>query len=149
MKQLADLAESSIGFDAARGDQVSVEELPFDENAVPLPPTVTVRVLSWAAQSEVLLRYGTLLAGLLAFFLVVARPVVRSLVSAPPARRRADGPGAGHLPAPAKTLEMTAEQQQETQKKQHAQTLFDQVTERVKSDPGQSTRLLESWIRSE
>ncbi|HEX3663551.1 MAG TPA: flagellar basal-body MS-ring/collar protein FliF [Acidobacteriaceae bacterium] len=149
MKRLSGLAESAIGFDVARGDQVSVEELPFDENA-PLPaPTLTARVLGLTAQSEVLLRYGAVLAGLLAFLLVVARPVVRSLLSPPPARARVAGETTSHLPAPAKALEMSAEQQLEAQKKQHVQTLFDQVAERVKSDPGQSTRLLESWIRSE
>ncbi|MGA7521641.1 MAG: flagellar basal-body MS-ring/collar protein FliF [Acidobacteriaceae bacterium] len=149
MQRLTELAESAIGYDAARGDQVSLEELAFDENA-PLPAsTLTARILGWTAQSEGLLRYGTILAGLLAFFLLIARPVVRSLVAAPAARGRATANLDSHLPAPAKTLEMSAEQQVEAQKKQRAQTLFDQVTERVKSDPGQSTRLLESWIRSE
>ncbi len=114
----------------------------------PPAPTLAERVLGWTAQSEVLLRYGTILVGLLAFFLLIARPVVRSLVSAPAARVRA-GQGASQLPIPAKALEMSAEQQLEEQKKQHVQTVFDQVTERVKRDPGQSTRLLESWIRSE
>ncbi|HEY1810226.1 MAG TPA: flagellar basal-body MS-ring/collar protein FliF [Acidobacteriaceae bacterium] len=146
-KQLTSLAESAIGFDAARGDQVTVEELAFDDNA-PVPArTLTERVLGWTAQSEVLVRYGAILAAMLAFFLLVARPVVRSLISAPAARNRASG--ASQLPAPAKTLEMSAEQQLEAQKKQRVQNLFDQVTEQVKRDPGQSTRLLESWIRSE
>ena len=34
MKRLTDLAQSAVGFDASRGDQVSVEELAFDDNAV-------------------------------------------------------------------------------------------------------------------
>lgn len=148
MKRLTGLAESAIGFDGARGDQVSVEELAFDEKPAPPAPTLAGRVLGWTAQSEVLLRYGTILAALLAFFLLIARPVVRSLISAPVSRGRA-GQGVSQLPAPAKALEMTAEKQLEEQKKQHVQTVFDQVTERVKRDPGQSTRLLESWIRSE
>jgi len=149
MKRLTDLAESAIGFDAARGDQVSVEELAFDQSPAPPPPTLTARVIGWTVQSEMLLRYGTILAGLLAFFLLIGRPLVRSLVSAPAGRGRAAAQAASQLPAPGKTLEMSAEQQLEAQKKQHAQGLFDQVTERVRSDPGQSTRLLESWIRSE
>lgn len=149
MKRLADLAESAIGFDAARGDQVSVEELAFEESPAPLAPNLTARVLNWTSGAQGLLRYGTVLAGLLAFFLLIARPVVRSLLSAPPSRARIAAQGGGTLPASVKPLEMSAEQQIEAQKKQHAQKVFDQVTERVKTDPGQSTRLLESWIRSE
>ncbi|HZZ40450.1 MAG TPA: flagellar basal-body MS-ring/collar protein FliF [Acidobacteriaceae bacterium] len=150
MKRLTDLAEAAIGFDVARGDQVSVEELGFDENAAPPVPTLTARVLDWTSQSGTLLRYGTILTGLLAFFLLIARPVARSLMLAPStARPRVVAHGASQLPASPKVLERSAEQQIEEQKKQRAQTLFDQVTERVKSDPGQSTRLLESWIRSE
>ena len=148
MKRLVDLAESAIGFDAARGDQVSVEELAFAESPAPPPPTLTTRLLGWTAESEGLLRYGTILGGLLAFFLLIGRPVVRSLVAAPAGRARSTQ-GGSPAPAPVKALEMSAEQQLEAQKKQRAQNLFDQVTERVKSDPGQSTRLLESWIRSE
>jgi len=149
MKRLTDLAESAIGFDAARGDQVSVEELAFDQSPAPPVPALTTRVLSWTAQSEGLVRSGTILTGLLAFFLLIARPVVRSLVSAAPGRTRLAPQGASQLPSAAKPLEMSAEQLQEAQKKQRAQNLFDQVAERVKNDPGPSTRLLESWIRSE
>ncbi|MGA8160675.1 MAG: flagellar basal-body MS-ring/collar protein FliF [Acidobacteriaceae bacterium] len=149
MKRLADLAESAIGFDVARGDQVSVEELAFDENVAPPPVTLTERVLGWTVQSELLLRYGTILAGMLAFFSLIARPTMRSLLSAPVARSRVATEGTNSIPVPARVRELSAEQQVEEQKKQQAQTLFDQVTERVKRDPGQSTRLLESWIRSE
>ena len=35
------------------------------------------------------------------------------------------------------------------QRKLRAQNVFEQVAENVKRDPAQSTRLLESWIRSE
>lgn len=149
MRRIADLAAAAIGFDPARGDQISVEELAFDESPVPPAPTLATRVLGWTAESEAVLRYGTIALALLAFFLTMARPLVRSLVSVPRGSVRTTAQGANLGSAPARTLEMSAEQQLEEQKKQRAQTLFDQVTERVKSDPGQSTRLLESWIRSE
>jgi flagellar M-ring protein FliF len=41
------------------------------------------------------------------------------------------------------------ERQKIQQQKAHAQNVFEQVAESVRSDPAQSTRLLESWIRSE
>jgi flagellar M-ring protein FliF len=45
--------------------------------------------------------------------------------------------------------ELSAEQQAAEQQKIRAQNVFERVSETVKRDPAQSTRLLESWIRSE
>jgi flagellar M-ring protein FliF len=150
MKRLTDLAESAIGFDAARGDRVTVEELPFDDDAALPPAPLTERLLGTATQFEPVLRYGTILIALLAFFVLVARPVVRSLTltQAP----RPPGAGAAHpsqLPLKPESAELRAEHPVADARNLRAQTTFDQVSEQVKRDPAQSTRLLESWIRSE
>jgi flagellar M-ring protein FliF len=150
MKRLADLAQSAIGFDSSRGDQVSVEELAFDDNAPTAEPPVSERVLAMAAQSQSLLRYGTILTALLAFFLFVARPTLRSLTSMP--GRSGTGANAAaplRIPVEPEPQELSAEQHMTEQRKTRAQTMFEQVSESVKRDPAQSTRLLESWIRSE
>ena len=154
IKQLTDLAQSAIGFDAARGDQVDVEEMAFDDNGgVPQEP-LGQRILGLAGQSESLLRYGTILTALLVFFFFVARPALRTLAS--PAARRSPSPAAGApaistaSAAPAELPgHLTPEQQAAEQKKLRAQTVFEQVSDHVKREPAQSTRLLESWIRSE
>lgn len=148
MQRLGALCQAAIGFDAARGDQVSVEQLAFDENAAPLPPTLPQRIVGWTTQLEGVLRYGTILIGLLAFFLFIARPLVRSLLAAPAARKPAALPAAGSHSA-LEAAELSPEQKVAEQKRLRAQNVFDQVTESVKRDPGQSTRLIESWIRSE
>jgi hypothetical protein len=44
---------------------------------------------------------------------------------------------------------LSPEQQEAEERKARAQNVFEQVAENVKRDPMQSTRLLESWIRSE
>lgn len=148
MKRLSDLAESAIGFDSARGDQVTVEALAFDDNAAAPEPTIADRVLAMASQSQVLLRYGTILVALLAFFMLVARPALR-LLAAPPLARVPKGQpsaaAAAHLPAEPEPRELSPEHQA----KLRAQSVFEQVSEAVKREPAQSTRLLESWIRSE
>lgn len=153
MKQLTDLAESAIGFDAGRGDQVNVEEMAFDDNGGAPQEPLSQRLLGMASQSESLIRYGTILVALLVFFFFVARPALRTLAS-PPARRPASAGAASATtqvhaiaaePAPA----LTPEQHAAEQKKLRAQTVFEQVSEHVKREPAQSTRLLESWIRSE
>jgi flagellar M-ring protein FliF len=153
MKQITELAESAIGFDTTRGDQVNVEEMAFDDNGgVPQQP-MSERLLGIAGQSESLIRYGTILTALLVFFFFVARPALRSLASSP-ARHPASGapaavPNAQHLAVTEASHAVTPEQHAAEQKKLHAQTVFEQVSDHVKREPAQSTRLLESWIRSE
>jgi flagellar M-ring protein FliF len=150
MKSMTDLAQSAVGFDASRGDQVSVEELAFDDD-VPVPePALGERVLGMATRSESLLRYGTILVAMLAFVFLVARPALRSLASAPP-RAAPAAPPTGSLRAltAVEIPQLTPEQQAAEQRKARAQNMFDQVSDNVKRDPAQTTRLLESWIRSE
>ncbi|MGB9031608.1 MAG: flagellar basal-body MS-ring/collar protein FliF [Acidobacteriaceae bacterium] len=150
MKRLTDLAQSAVGFDASRGDQVSVEQLAFDDDAPAAEPTRGERVLAMATQSQSLLRYGTILTALLAFFLLVARPTLRSLASAPTRRASSSNAAAPpRIPSAPEPQELTAEQQAVEQQKIRAQSVFERVSETVKRDPAQSTRLLESWIRSE
>jgi flagellar M-ring protein FliF len=151
MKRLTDLAQSAVGYDSSRGDQVSVEELAFDDDVAPTEPGRGEQVLATVERSESLLRYGTILAAILAFFFFVARPLLRSLASAP-ARRAAGGAGQA---APlrdqgtAEVPQLSPEQQEAEERKVRAQNVFEQVSQNVKRDPMQSTRLLESWIRSE
>lgn len=150
MKQLTDLAGAAIGFDAARGDQVSVEELAFDDNGAPTAPALADRMLAMASEGQSLLRYATILAGLLAFYLLVARPALRVLARGasprPPAARPESQTRVPPAPEP---RELTEEQVAAEQRKARAQNVFEQVAETVKREPVQSSRLLESWIRAE
>ncbi|HTV13260.1 MAG TPA: flagellar basal-body MS-ring/collar protein FliF [Acidobacteriaceae bacterium] len=154
MKRFADLAQSAIGFDVARGDQVNVEEMAFDDNGGVPPEPLGQRILGMVGQSESLLRYGTILTALLVFFFFVARPALRTL-ALPAARRSPESvagtPAPGGTPAAPPELpgHLTPEQQAAEQKKLRAQTVFEQVSDHLKREPAQSTRLLESWIRSE
>lgn len=151
MQQLNALAQAAIGFDSARGDQLNVEAMAFDENGAPPPPTLAQRAWNAASHSEGLLREVIMLAVLVAFFLLVARPALRLLASPPAAKRTVSSAAAPEriaVPPPA-TRELTEEQIRAEQKKQRAQNVFDQVSETVKREPAQSTRLLESWIRAE
>jgi flagellar M-ring protein FliF len=147
MKQLSDLAQSAVGFDLSRGDQVTVEELAFDDNVAPPEPTRTDKILTLAVRSEFLLRYGMILGVLLLFTFFVARPVLRSLTVAAP--RLAAGSSSAPLRVQAAAEEPPAEQRLIDERKVRAQNVFEQVADNVKRDPAQSTRLLESWIRSE
>lgn len=150
MKRLTDLAESAIGFDGTRGDQVSVEEMAFDDDAGAPAPALGERLLSAANQSLSVIRYATILLALLAFFFLVARPALRSLAAGSTPRLRASAADVpAQLAAAPAARELSPEDVAAEQQKLRAQSLFEQVAEHVKREPAQSTRLLESWIRSE
>ncbi len=151
MQEITQLAENAIGFDATRGDQVSVEQLAFEDNAPPPTESLAERALAMASRSELLLRYGTVLAAMLVFFFLVARPALRALAAAPrsAAPRAATAAALPGTPAAPPPREITPEHLAAEQRKQRAQSVFEQVAESVKREPAQSTRLLESWIRSE
>jgi flagellar M-ring protein FliF len=146
MKRLGDLAQAAIGYDAGRGDTVSVEDLPFDDQSSPAAP-LSQRLLSAAIQSGPLLKYGTILLAMLALLVLIGRPLmatvkpaaVAALNSAPSAALE-DG-----LRAEPPTPEQIAAEKQ----KQHVQLVFEQVTDHLRHEPAQSARLLQSWIHTE
>ena len=122
----------------------------FDDDVAPAEPGRGEQVLAMAQRSEFLLRYGTILAAILAFFFFVARPALSSMASAP--TRRAAGESSAvplRVQAAAEVPRLSPEQREAEERKVRAQNVFEQVAENVKRDPMQSTRLLESWIRSE
>ena len=145
MKRLSDLAQAAIGYDATRGDTVNVEDLPFGDEASPQTP-LAQRLLA-AAGSGPLLKYGTILLAMLALLVFVVRPFVAAVQPTvapalkPPAQAAAFAPPVETPPTPE---QIAAEKQ-----KQHMQVVFEEVTDRLRSDPVQSTRLLQSWIHTE
>lgn len=145
MKQLTELAETAIGFDASRGDQVSVEDVAFEDNAAPaLSPWQ--QVLAQATHLQDLAKYGVLLLALLSLIFFVVRPALRTSQSA----KQEPQSHTQHLPAGAEgaVLAETEDEAALLEKKQ-AQAVFDAVTEHLRQEPAQATRLLQSWIHSE
>lgn len=111
---------------------------------------VPERVLNVAEGSPMLIKYAALLLGLMAVMLFAVRPAVRQVGAA--LALRGPGRAAGHelagtavsstalnSPAPA---ELDPE-------RQRSQMIHDQVTEHLKREPTQSSRLLQSWIHSD
>jgi len=147
IKRLTLLAQAAIGFDAARGDQISVENISFEDNNGALVPGLPERLLKSVGQSESLLRYGTILAAMLGLIFFVIRPI--AVRSRPVAVRAALGPGATGAgeqsgSRPVEPGEVLIEAQ-----KKRAQSLHDGVIEKINGDPALSSRLLHSWIHAE
>ena len=101
MKRLTALAQGVIGYDAGRGDQISVENISFDENRGAPAPGFGQRLMEGAAQSQALLKYGTILAAMLGLIFFVIRPIAarpgpwRLRRRWAPERRAGSGSGAG------------------------------------------------------
>jgi flagellar M-ring protein FliF len=141
MKRITELAQAAAGYDASRGDVISVENLSFDST----PETgesVAERALN-TARSLDLPRYGAALIGLLALILLVIRPVTRSLRSTA-------------LPTPGGLISVTDALPEETNlglpshgSRHLRETVFQRVSASVAADTTQSARLLHMWLESE
>ena len=147
MRRITELAEAAIGFDATRGDLVSVEDIAF-ESPVSQEPPLRERLLRSAAESGGVLKYVTILVAMLALLVFVVRPVMATLKPAF-APQLGHGVPASVLANPDGEPAPTAVQLGAGKQKQHAQAIFDQVTDHLRREPAQSTRLLQSWIHTQ
>jgi flagellar M-ring protein FliF len=146
LRTLTALAQAAVGFDPSRGDLVTLQDLAFDENRTAAAASWMSQALAWIERSPVLVKYGTLLASLTLLILLAIRPALNR--SGQPAAAPNSPPAelaAGKAPAALPTGEEVSQELE----RQRVQRVFDQVTETLKRDPAQSSRLLQSWIHSE
>jgi flagellar M-ring protein FliF len=152
LHNLTMLAQAAVGFDASRGDVLTVEDLAFDENRVqPQIPTAR-RVLAEAENSPVLVKYAALLVGLLVVLAFGVRPALRlsrtaNLESSKTQVKNASGELSAETATqpvfpPPEPMPMDPE-------RIRAQEIFEQVVGHLKREPTQSSRLLQSWIHSD
>jgi len=143
LKNLTTLAQASVGFDPSRGDIVTVQNLSFEENrALPLP-SVHAQVLTKLEGSPLLLKYLSLLIGLMVVLAFGVRPAMQKAVSqmkGTPSQGIASTHQAA-LPQPESALP--------DPNRIRAHEIFEQVATQMKNEPAQSSRLLQSWIHSE
>jgi len=150
VRNLTALAQAAVGFDAKRGDVVTVQDLAFDQNRPSQPVSLPGEALATAENSPVLVKYAALLTGLLVVVAFGLRPALRGARAAP----REAGKGAPkELPvhaanAPQPVLSALEANEQDPDRLR-SQEIFEQVTGHLKREPTQSSRLLQSWIHSE
>jgi flagellar M-ring protein FliF len=153
LRTLTALAQAAVGFDTGRGDLVTVQDLAFDENRNSVPVSPMKQALDVVERSPVLVKYGTLLIGLMLLILLGIRPALRK-AKAPPAKAIKGKPGELPASTSAAAAEVTPmlsspEYLALEAERQRVQTVFNQVSETLKRDPAQSSRLLQSWIHSD
>ena len=162
MHRLEQLAQASVGFDSKRGDEVVVENVSFSSNAPPtklLPMEQAAEMLRGVAHAQPgMLR--TLMIGLCGVLLVlfVLRPLVQQvsatmkepLLLQEPVRETGARRGIEQqtVVAPATTglPERLAMGIEASRAKAEQRGIYEHVTEHIRRDPVQSTRLLEAWI---
>ena len=147
LAQIKDLAQAAIGFNAQRGDTISVENIPFatDPTDVPLPaPTLTTRVQKTVQDYSSLLRPVSLLLLFVLAYLFVLRPVQKQVLSPgrmPPA-----------LPEPALAAgsdKPTLNAPELTSGSLRATQLKEQTLEMIRQKPQHTARAVQAWLREE
>jgi flagellar M-ring protein FliF len=148
LDKIRDLAEAAIGFDAKRGDTITVENMEFDndEATLDLPaPTWTMQVQKTVTDYASILRPVALLALFLLAWLFVLRPVQKHVLStprlAPPAEAALSAPQSHVLSATA-THELGAGTARAAQ-------LKEQTVELIRQKPVHTARAVQAWLREE
>lgn len=161
MKQIEDLARAAVGFNAARGDVLSVENVPFVtppvETPAPLPIVQRLRIV--AEQWIWLLRYAGLLLLFGLVYLLVLRPVTNQLIEALREGGRAGVPalaGAGGSElmsggltdgnAALAVSDLDRELKQSNSDIDRVVRMKKHLTDRVKQEPAAASQLVRTWI---
>ena len=162
MHRLEQLAQASVGFDGKRGDEVVVENVSFSTNAPPakLPAMdQAVDALRGVAHAQPgLMR--TMMIGLCGVLLVlfVLRPLVQQvsatmkepLLLMEPSRetgvRKSIEQKQIPVPVAIGLPDRSALGIEASRVKAEQRGIYEHVTEHIRRDPVQSTRLLEAWI---
>ena len=148
LRDLTALAQAAVGFDASRGDTLTVEDLAFDGNRPEPPASVAGQLLNGAEDSPVLVKYLALLVGLFVIVAFALRPAIRHAGTALTAKGTAKGSNR-ELAATAQSELNPPESAAIDPERLRSQEIFDQVTTHLKREPTESSRLLQSWIHSE
>jgi flagellar M-ring protein FliF len=162
MHRLEELAQAAVGFDSRRGDQVVIENVSFSTNAPEVKPPAMDRVMEEARgllhTQPGLMRTAVIgICGVLLVFFVL-RPVASQMTATlrEPALLAAGSDtsvGFEQRVQEALTTEDVAAQaplfpRPMSKTYQLRQGIFEHVTEHIRREPAQSTRLLEAWIGS-
>lgn len=146
IQKIHGLVAAAVGFDADRGDQLTVENIAFEETPVEeVAPQRTWQ--QYAPQAIEIGRIaGIVLLGLVAVFGVI-RPMVRHSMSAAPAVQTA---GAGvSVPRTVQDLEAEMDAQLGPPGAQRMPVLTRRVAALTEREPENAARLLRTWLSEE
>jgi flagellar M-ring protein FliF len=146
LDKIRQLAEGVIGFDAKRGDTISVQDLSFDSpvSASDLPaPNFTEKAQKAVSQYSPLLRPVSLLALFILAYLFVLRPIQKHALSPSQPLQNAQPilesvPGAPRLALAGGVNDTRG-----------ATQLKEQTIELIRQKPANTARAVQAWLREE
>jgi flagellar M-ring protein FliF len=160
MKQIEELAKAAIGFDSARGDHLSVQNVSFAAIVPAPPPNLSERLAPLIQEWLGVVRYAGLAVLFLVIYLMVLRPVKRQIVAAlaveqrqlPPGTRQQKALGKGETRQSELTVETgggegAGELTEINTEVKRTVVLKNQLVERIKKNPEAASRLIQNWVR--
>ncbi len=146
LKLISELAQAAIGFNSARGDVISVQNLSFDHAPAPAdapPPTLLDKSQKVMKDYSYVFRYAGLVVLFLLVYTLMLRPIQqRALAALPP-----PGPDSEMAALSAPPVELDAEAAAAMSLR--TQVLKKQLADFVKSEPESSTNAVRAWLREE
>lgn len=151
MKQIEQLASAALGLDNQRGDLLAIQNLSFQESPAetPVKPTTLETTRRLVVEWSGLLRYAGVAALFLIVYFLMLRPVKKQVLAAfrelpkriaQPPKELAEGAAAA---ASAVEIELPAG----SAGAKRASALKKQLAEKVRTEPGAASRLVQTWIR--
>lgn len=143
LKVISDIAQAAIGFNGARGDVISVQNLSFDRPvAADIPPvTFAEKARMGLNDYSSVIRYAGLLVLFLLVYLLLLRPIQRHALAAP------------NLLLAATRVSVNAESEagaaaeSEASLALRSSVLRKQLAEFVKAEPESSTNAVRAWLQ--
>ena len=148
LRTLTSLAQAAVGFDTTRGDTISVQDLAFDQNRNQGSTNLVKQSLATVESSPLIVKYVTLLAGLILLIFFGIRPALQKASAFGGAVQKTKGRQLTGAGTSNEVLPMGGQLSLD-QERQRAQQVFEQVSNQLKREPAQSSKLLQSWIQSE
>jgi flagellar M-ring protein FliF len=145
LKLISELAQAAIGFNSARGDVISVQNLTFEHAAADDLPPATFQDKARKGlndySSEV--RYGVVVILFLLVYLLMIKPIQKRVLSTPVS-----------LPAPGPIAQLdeqgfVAIAESPTILAQRSTILKKQLAERVRTEPESSVTAVRTWLQEE
>lgn len=154
IQKIQQIVATAVGLDTTRGDQLTVENIPFDSPDVedPAAPTLVERYGPAAGES---LRVVVALGLVALAFFVVIKPLMRQVMAGPQLAIATPGPGVGQLPRTVSDIEGEIEAQLDAaaQDRQLETIKMPVLTKKanalVSKEPEAAAKLLRSWLGEE
>ncbi len=163
MKQIEDLARAAMGFDASRGDVLSVENVPFvpPPTEAPAAPPITQRVRLVMQDWMWLIRYAVILLLFALVYMLILRPVKNQVVASfrqltapatPALAGAATGASGEGAPLTAEGISVAGFEEQLSQTNAQVERVVRMkrhLADRVKNDPIAASQLVRQWINEQ